>query len=76
MLRHSDSKRELISGSTAFELFSGVGHFVPGPKFKPQKLLGFGGAERVLCSDACNCRGWNKKKIILMQKKCPQHISL
>jgi hypothetical protein len=60
MLRQSDSKRELISGSTIFELFSGVGQFVPGPKLRPEKLLGFGGAERVLCSDACNWRGCNQ----------------
>jgi len=46
----------LISGSTAAE-FSGVWHFVPGAKLKPQKLFGFGGAERVLWSDVCNCRG-------------------
>jgi hypothetical protein len=54
MLRQSDSRRELISGSRAFELFSCIGHFVPDPKLKPQKLLGFDGAERVLCSDVCS----------------------
>jgi hypothetical protein len=59
MLRQRDSRRELISGSTADELFSGVRHSVPGPKLKPLKLLGFGGAERVLCSDVCSCTGWN-----------------
>jgi hypothetical protein len=63
MLRQRDSSRELISGSTADELFSGVRHSVPGPKLKPLKLLGFGGAERVLCSDVCNCKGWKKTQV-------------
>jgi hypothetical protein len=63
MLRQRDSSRELISGSAADELFSGVRHSDPGPKLKPLKLLGFGGAERVLCSDVCNCKGWNKTQV-------------